>query len=92
MFAEFGEAADYEELLPSWGREDFFVFKDPGITVRHEYGVQAGGHCRINVGFRAVADHPGGLAVEIIFCDDACICSGIFLSDDFDVTEIFSDP
>jgi hypothetical protein len=91
MFAEFGEAADYDELLPGWGRVDFFVFKDPGITVRDEDGVQAGGHRRVDVGFRAVAYHPRGGGHEFIFFNHARVRCSIFLGHDFDIAEIFRD-
>jgi len=40
MFPQFGEAANYQELL-RWRRcVDFFVFEDPGVSVGDKYGVQ----------------------------------------------------
>src|SRR5580692_10366502 len=67
MLAQFGEAADDEELLTGGGWVDFFVLEDPGVTVRDEDGVQAGGHRGVDVGFRAVADHPCGVGVSSYF-------------------------
>ena len=39
------------------------MFEDPGEVVRDEDGMQAGGECRIDIGARAVADHPGGMGI-----------------------------
>ena len=54
MFAEFGEAADDEELLAGGGRVDFFVFQYPGVAVRNEDGVEARSQRGIDIGFWAV--------------------------------------
>ena len=41
-----------------------FVLEDPGVRVRHEHSVEAGGERGVDVGFWAVADHPGALGIE----------------------------
>ena len=54
-------------MLACGGLVDDLVLEDPGEVVGNEDGVEAGCECGIDVGARAVADHPGvaGLAAVV---------------------------
>ena len=67
VLAEFGEAANDEQLLLRRSRVDLLVLQYPGVAVGHENGVQPGGEGGIDVGFRAVADHPRRGVRKIVF-------------------------
>ena len=55
---KFRERVQHQQLARRRRACQFFVLKHPGIGVRNENGVNTGGERRIDVGFRAVADHP----------------------------------
>lgn len=88
VFAEFGEAAYYQELLALRGMVYFFVLEDPGVAVGDEDRVEAGGHGRIDVGLRAVADHPGGIAAAFVLLGKVPVDLGTLLCHDLHRREI----
>jgi len=88
MLAEFRKAADDQQLLLRRRGVELFVLQYPRIAVRDEDGVQTGGQRGIDVGLRAVADHPGGSGDQIIFFDHGSVRCGVFFGDDFDSGEM----
>src|SRR3954452_15377178 len=56
MRPEIGETIEHQQS--SRPRPDLLTLERPGVLVRHEDGVQARLKRRVDVGFRAVADHP----------------------------------
>src|SRR5712692_6056536 len=47
------------------GGDDLLLFQPPGVLVRYEHGVEPGLQCRVDVGARRIADHPGTGGVEL---------------------------
>jgi len=62
VLAQFWKGIQFEQALAGGGGVDGFVLEDPGVRMMDVYGVQAGGKRGVDVGARAVADHPGSLA------------------------------
>ena len=88
VFAEFGEAAYYQELLALGGGVYFFVFQYPRVAVGDEDRVETCGQGRIDVGLWAVADHPGGIVAAFVLLGDVRIDLGILLGYDLRRGEI----
>src|SRR5579875_331525 len=55
---ELGEGSQLEELAIGWRMVDVLALERPGEVVWDKDGVQAGGEGGVDVGLRAVADHP----------------------------------
>src|SRR3954468_9641624 len=84
MFAKLGESADNQQLLVGWRSVQFFVFENPGVAVRNEYGVQSSSECRIDIGFRTVPDHPGGMVRAVVLVGDVRVDLGVFFGHNLD--------
>ena len=67
------------------------MFEDPRVGMAHENRMQARCEGRVDVGPRAVSDHPGCARGETILFADRCIGVGIFLGWDFYAAEISGD-
>lgn len=63
MPCKVAESRQLQKLLTYRWRINHLMFQYPGEFVRNEYGLQPGSERRINVGSRAVSDHPCGGAV-----------------------------
>src|SRR5579872_4076780 len=68
------------------------MLKDPGVPVRDKNRVQAGGKCRIDVGLRAITDHPRGVARQRILRNDVVIRRYVLLGDNFDGSKVTLKP
>ncbi len=89
--AQAGEAVDFEQELRGDGLLDLVVFEDPGVGVVDKDGMKSGGEGWIDVGTRAVADHPCLLRVERVFADDVAIGVDVFLRWHFNGSEMLLD-
>ena len=68
---------------------EFLVLKNPGIAVRNEDGVQSGSQRGIDVGLRAVSDHPGGRRSATVFFDELRVGRLVLLRHDLRRLEKF---
>ena len=89
MVAQFRKAAYDEQLLIGGSGIDFFVLQNPGITVRNKDGMKPGGQRRVDIGFWAVAEHPGRAHVATVLFRDVPIGLGVLLSDNLGGKEMF---
>ena len=64
------------------------VLEHPGKVVRDEDGVKAGCQGGINVGARAVADHPGVAGLAAVMGDEGKIGFVVFFGKNFDRREV----
>jgi hypothetical protein len=61
VFLELAEMIQHQQALGWRSGREFFVLENPGVAVGYEDGVQTGRDGWVDVGFRAVADHPCGV-------------------------------
>jgi len=87
VVGEVGERGEFEQGLSIAGLIDGFVFKDPGVVVGDEDGVEARGQGGVDVGAGAVADHPGGGGLEAVAVGERVVGVDVLLGEDFDVGE-----
>ena len=59
VIGELTKMLDHEQAASVRRITDFLVLEDPGLVVRDKNRIQPGGEGGVDVGFRAVADHPG---------------------------------
>lgn len=55
---ELGEGIEFDQMLALRRWVDGGVFEDPGVFVKEENGVEAGGESGVDVALGAVAYHP----------------------------------
>jgi len=85
---EVGEGGEFEELLAGGGLVDDLVFEDPGEVVGDEDGVQACREGRVDVGARAVPDHPGVGGFAAVVVDEVTVGVAVFFGQDLDGGEM----
>src|SRR5271165_1779204 len=61
----------------------------PGLVVRNEDRVQACFQCRIDIGLRAIPNHPRDFGYQGVLLHDGAIDSSIFLGNHLDCSEVF---
>ena len=88
MVEEGGELGKFDQVLAGWRRIDGFMLERPGEVVGNEDGVDAGLEGGIDVGARAVADHPGAGAVAAVTGDEAGVSGRVLLGQDLDGSEV----
>jgi hypothetical protein len=79
-----GEGIELQEALAARRRVEGLVLHDPGMVVRDEDGVQAGGERRVDVRARRVADHPGGRGIEAVEGDEGSVGGGVLFGEHLD--------
>ena len=89
MFAEFGETAHDQELLPCRGGVYFFVFENPGVAVGNEHRIHSSSESRIDVRFRTVADHPRAGVIAFVLVCELCIDLGLLLANNLGRNKVF---
>ena len=90
ILEKIGEAAQLEQVLSRWRQIHGFVFKRPGEVMRDKDAVQAGGHGRVHIGARGVADHPCGTRGTGMPGDERAIHRGVLFRRDLDGLEQIS--
>jgi hypothetical protein len=85
---EVGEGVEFEEVLAGWRLIDRFVFENPGEVVGDEDGVEARAESGVDVGARAVADHPGGAGLAAMMGAEGAVGLGMLFGEDFDGGEV----
>ncbi len=88
MADQFGEGGEFEELLAGRRLVDDLVLEDPGEVVGDENGVKAGREGGVDVGARAVADHPGAAGVAGVVRGEGAIGLMMLFGEDFDSGEV----
>jgi hypothetical protein len=83
-----GESCQFQKSLAGRGMVDGFVLEDPGEVVRDKDGVQAGGEGGVDVGLRAVSDHPRRTGFAAVMFREAAVGSMVFLRENFDSAEV----
>ena len=84
MVAQIAESIDYEQLLSGGSSGQFLMLQYPSLVVGNEDGMESSGERGIDVRFRAVANHPGGIGHKSILGDGGAVCRLVFFGDDFD--------
>src|SRR5579883_1584908 len=74
------------------GRRNLVMFQDPGLPVRHEHRVQPRSQRRVNVRFRAVADHPRRVRRQFVFGSNRAVDGFVFLRNDLNCVEVAFQP
>src|ERR1700744_5011287 len=77
VFGKCVETVKLEQALRRHRLQELIVFEHPGVGMMHIYSVNAGSDRGVDIGTRAVADHPCGLVRERIPCDDLAIRIGV---------------
>lgn len=88
VVGKIGEMGQFEELAADRGMIDVFALQCPGKVVGDEDGVQSGGEGGIDVGFRAVTDHPCGAGFAGVMRGKAAIGSMVLFGENFDGAEV----
>jgi hypothetical protein len=91
VVGEFGEGRQFEELLARGRLVDDLVLENPGEIVRDEDSVEASAQGRIDVGSRAVADHPGRAGIARIPHREIGISGVVLFGEDLDCGEVGSE-
>src|SRR4051812_47566776 len=65
-----------------------FVLEHPSEVMGDEYGIETRSECRVDIGFRAVADHPGGWGFAGMMSSKGDVGLIVFLGQDFDGGEV----
>src|SRR5579864_1715499 len=83
-----GETLDADQTLVfGW---DFLAFERPRARVGYEDCPESRFERRVNVRFRAVADHPGALAQKTPFFGEPAVRGSVLLFDYFAMSEILA--
>jgi hypothetical protein len=88
MFGEIGKGGKFDEVLAGWRLVDDLVLEDPGEVVGDEDGVESRGECGVDIGARAVADHPGGAGFAAVMERERDVGFGVLFREDFDGAEV----
>ena len=67
---------------------DIFAFQCPGKVVGDEDGIEPSGEGRVDVGLRAVADHPRCAALAAMVRGEAAVGRIVFFGEHFDGAEV----
>ncbi len=81
---EFSEGGKLEQMLAGRRLVDDLVLENPGEVVGDEDGVESGGEGWIDVGARAVADHPGVGGLADVVVDERTVGLVVLLGEDLD--------
>src|SRR6266496_5915997 len=84
VLAQFCKAADNQKILSCRSRVQLLVLEDPGVAMGNEHGVQTCGECWIDVGLRAVSDHPCRIVSAVVLLSHVSVNTGVLFGHDFD--------
>ena len=88
VMAEVAEAFDLQQAAVADFGADLAALQHPGVAVRDEDGMQTGLERGIDVGLRAVADHPGEVGRQGVFLDETAVGVSMLFGDDVDGGEM----
>src|SRR5947199_5548968 len=82
MFPEVGKALHHQQAARCFYRRNFFMLQNPGVSVGHEYGVDAGCQGWVDIRLGTVSNHPRGVRRQRVFRNYFSISCSILLRDD----------
>jgi len=85
---QLSEGGQFEKMLPGRGLVDDLVLEDPGEVVGDEDRVEASRESWVNVGARAVADHPGVAGLATVMGDEGAVGVVVLFVEDLDGGEV----
>ena len=78
-------------MLAAGGLVDDLVLEDPGEVVGDEDGVEAGAEGWVDVGARAVADHPCVAGLAAVVGGEGQVSFGVLFGEDLDRCEVLGE-
>src|ERR1700679_106215 len=88
VFGKCVETVKLEQALRGHRLREMVVLQHPGVGMMHVDGVKTDSDRWVDIGTRAVADHPRGLWHKRIPCDDLAIGIGVLLRRDLNSGEV----
>ena len=85
---EIGEGRQFEKVLASRRLVDDFVLEDPCEVVGDKDGVESSGEGGVDIGARAVADHPSEAGFAAVVAGEREVGFVVLLGQDFDGGEV----